>query len=146
MGAIANMDPDDKLREAKFNYLDIVWLLFSIVSFLVDMAVLYYNDEHGWYFGLTLAFTVLPALTMSTFSAMWYNRDQNRQVLPPVSRNTWLFRILFFSLFTEPSGEIRRHSQLRRPEQKSEKAKGHAQMAHFYDADATFLRLFECFM
>lgn len=103
------IDEVDGLRgKANFNWLDMVCIVVSICSYVADlitdgfMAATYYHAEHYWYFGLTLAFVAIPALTMSGLSAKWYIKDQNIQHFPPVSKCIWAFRIFCLVFFLSP--------------------------------------------
>lgn len=102
-------DEVDGLRgKANFNWLDVVCIVVSISSYLADlitdgfMAATYFNLGHHWYFGFTLAFVAIPALTMSGLSTKWYIKDQNNQNFPPVSTCTWVFRIFCLIFFLSP--------------------------------------------
>ena len=102
-------DEVDGLRgKANFNWLDVVCILLSIISYVADlitdgfMAATYFNHDHYWYFGFTLAFVAIPAFTMSGLSAKWYIKDQNNQNFPPVSKCSWAFRIFCLIFFLSP--------------------------------------------
>lgn len=104
-----DFDEIDGLRaKADFNWLDMTCVIVSICSYLIDlaadgfMAATYYNMGHYWYFGFTLAFVVVPALTMTGLSAKWYIKDQKNQHFPPVSKCTWAFRIFCLIFFLSP--------------------------------------------
>ena len=103
------IDEVDGLRgKANFNWLDVVCIVVSICSYVADlitdgfMAATYYHSGHNWYFGFTLAFVVIPAVTMSGLSTKWYIKDQNSQHFPPVSKVTWAFRIFCLIFFLSP--------------------------------------------
>jgi hypothetical protein len=73
--------------EELYSYVEIVWTIISVVSYMVDIgsdiyiAVIYYIDEEWWWFGLTLVFIVVPSLTISAFSFLWYLEDKNLPVM-----------------------------------------------------------------
>lgn len=102
-------DEVDGLRaKASFGWLDITCILVSICSYVADLgtdgfiAATYYRAEHYWYFGLTVAFVAVPAITMSGMSTKWYIKDQNNEHLPHVSRWRWAFRIFCLIFFLSP--------------------------------------------
>ncbi|XP_057365887.1 XK-related protein 4-like [Daphnia carinata] len=152
-------DEVDGLRgKANFNWLDVVCIVVSICSYVADlitdgfMAATYFNMGHYWYFGFTLAFVAIPAFTMSGLSTKWYIKDQNNQNFPPVSKCIWAFRIFCLIFFLSPVARyvdtLRYGLQSRRAKKRKDYRKMgqcYARMA-YEDADATFLRLFECFM
>jgi hypothetical protein len=102
-------DEVDGIRgKANFNWLDVVCIVVSICSYVADlitdgfMAATYFFAQCYWYFGFTLAFVAIPALTMSGLSTKWYIKDQNNQNFPPVSTCTWVFRIFCLIFFLSP--------------------------------------------
>ena len=103
-------DEVDGIRgKANFSWLDVVCIVVSIISYVADlvtdgfMAATYFlSREHYWYFGFTLLFVAIPALTMSGLSTKWYIKDQNNQNFPPVSKCTWVFRIFCLIFFLAP--------------------------------------------
>lgn len=64
-----------------FTWVDFIVLLFSIGSYLFDvgtdatLAYFYYTQEHYVYFGLTLAFVIIPSMTITGISFSWYQQD-----------------------------------------------------------------------
>jgi XK-related protein len=69
-------------NEHLYSYVEILWTVMSIVSYVVDVgsdiyvAVIYYVDQEWWWFGLTSVFIVVPSLTISAFSFVWYLEDR----------------------------------------------------------------------
>ena len=61
----------------EFTGFDIFLMIVSISTYLIDLgmyiyvACMYYQTEYTLYATLTLAFLVIPALTMSAFSLRW---------------------------------------------------------------------------
>ena len=121
---------------------------------------------HYWYCGLTVTFILLPSLTMTGFSLRWYLMDSDNSHLPPIPLWRWVLRLLVLMLQFAP---ILRYLDsiwyglLSRKAEREERAASDAKDAiardrarerrvKYYtlmvyeDADATLLRLFECFM
>lgn len=61
----------------RFNAFDICCILFSIVTYTLDLgmdcyvAYVYYTGKWIGYFALTLVFVIVPAGTMTAFSLRW---------------------------------------------------------------------------
>jgi hypothetical protein len=93
-------------KEAYFGTFDILVLVGSIGSFFFDLgsdvwvAYVYFFDKEYWYFGMTVAFIMIPSLTMMVFSFRWYVMDyqqkkrDNPQKACPVPCKVWLLRIV----------------------------------------------------
>lgn len=95
-----------ELHRIEFTRYDVVKLIFSIAVYLVDvgsdcfLAVNYFMKEELLFFGLTLAFVVLPAVAMSGFSFQDYRNYKNFTHIyqyPKASKMLWVFR--YFCLF-----------------------------------------------
>ena len=65
-----------------YSNLDILYTLMSLGTYCFDLvmdivvAVYFYNlavngEYHYWFFGLTVAFILIPSLTMTAFSFRW---------------------------------------------------------------------------
>ncbi|XP_013777293.1 XK-related protein 4-like [Limulus polyphemus] len=146
---------DDNL---KFTIFDCVLLLWCLGSFVFDtgsdlvMCFLHYHNGDMWYFGLTVTFVVVPALTMTGFSLRWYLLDENNQEMTPVSRAQWIVRFVFLILQLGPiiryidtlwyGFKVRASS---RKEALKEVRDYYCKMV-YEDSDAAMLRLFECYM
>jgi len=157
---ISNLhDEVDGLRaKANFSWLDITCIVVSICSYMADLATdgfiaaTYYQTHHYWYFGLTVAFVAIPAITMTGMSTKWYIKDQNNEHFPHVSRSRWAFRIFCLIFFLSPVARYVDTLFYGIQSKKAKRKKDFPRMAQYYarmayeDADATFLRLFECFM
>ncbi|XP_076317321.1 XK-related protein 6-like [Tachypleus tridentatus] len=146
---------DDNL---KFTVFDCILLLWCLGSFIFDtgsdlvMCFLHYHNGNMWYFGLTVTFVVVPALTMTGFSLRWYLLDENNQEMAPVSRVQWVVRVVFLILQLGPiiryvdtlwyGFKVRASS---RKEALKEVRDYYCKMV-YEDSDAAMLRLFECYM
>ncbi len=159
-----------------YGVMDFAFMIISIVTYIADLTmdiivcVYFYHlaVNHGiyhyWYFGLTLAFILLPSLTMTGFSFRWYLMDADNENLddnPSMCR--WILRLVVLMLQIAPIlryidairyGIMSRYyghleSKAEDPEER-EKARRNKVSAYtkmvYEDADATLLRLFECFM
>jgi len=79
---VVDHPPTDPVH-ASYTYFDIFLGIVSIGSYLFDVgsdvfiAVMYYQDELWWWFGLTVSFIVVPSITISLFSLTWYLQDRN---------------------------------------------------------------------
>lgn len=143
--------PDDM----KFGLFDILGIIFSICSFLVDtgtdiaVAIIHYRNNDFGYFGLTLAFIIIPTLVMTGISLRWYVLDARQEDALPVSTSEWTLRIIFLLL---QLGPILRYIDSLIYGLKFLKHKNKEEQKRYYhfmvyeDTDATLLRLFECFM
>ena len=95
-------------RTAIFNPFDIAYIIFSIISYLADVgtdiyvALNYYDRQDYYYFGFTIAFVGVPAMTVSVLSLKWYIKDQSDKHAPRISNTRWTFRILSLILFMNP--------------------------------------------
>jgi len=64
------------------NY-EVFLTLFSILSYIFDvgsdiyLAYVYYSDGDIWWFTLTVIFVVVPSLTITMFSFVWYMQDKH---------------------------------------------------------------------
>ncbi|XP_074598771.1 XK-related protein 6-like [Brevipalpus obovatus] len=158
--SVTDDDGHDKIdympEEMKFNWIDILGILFSIGSFLFDIgtdiavATIHYRSGDFWYFGLTITFILIPTFVMTGISLRWYVLDAQEIGSPPVSTRQWTLRIFFLLL---QIGPILRYIDslkygikfLRNSNDKLEQKKYYHFMV-YEDTDATLLRLFECFM
>lgn len=163
-------------KELRYSNFDLLCTVISILTYLFDLAMdvtvaLYFYHlgvSHGvyhyWYFGLTITFILLPSLTMTGFSLRWYLMDADNLQLPPVPMWRWLVRLVVLMLQFAP---VLRYIDSMRYGLKSrwagiaerkldpnsaERRKALQKRITYYtlmvyeDADATLLRLFECFM
>ena len=102
-----------KVKQIKFTWKELLWNLFSIGCYLFDVGfdlvvVYWYYTVAEWcWFGLTLAFVVVPSLTMTTFSLSWYFQDPDRDKQHPFH---WFMRILFHILQLGPVVRFVSHS------------------------------------
>ncbi|KAG8198898.1 hypothetical protein JTE90_015110 [Oedothorax gibbosus] len=154
---IKGYDTTDSLpKNLSFTVLDIAGIIYSICSFFLDVAfdvlvaLVHYNNGNIWWFTLTVIFVAVPSLTMTGFSLRWYLVDNDTKKLPPVSTTRWVLRIVFLVL---QMGPLLRYFDSLYYGIKSNRSKPKVQeQVDFYkqmiyeDADATLLRLFECFM
>lgn len=85
------------------NY-EVVWTVISILSYIFDvgsdiyLAFVYYNDGDTWWFTLTVIFIVVPSLTITLFSFVWYIQDRKNQSYPFI----WLPRLVLLFLQLAP--------------------------------------------
>ena len=70
--APASVDEVDGIRKkARFDGFDVFYMVFSIISYLADLATDlfvatgYFLTGNLWWFGLTLGFILIPAITVS---------------------------------------------------------------------------------
>lgn len=148
---------DSVPEQMSFTYIEAFALLFSIGSFLIDIvtdvtvATFHYLNQNYWYFALTVSFIAFPTLIMTAMSLRWYILDA-REDWPKVSKIQWLMRV-FFLLFQ--LGPIMRYIdsllyglQFRKHNDKLDRkaARKYYKYMIYEDADATMLRLFECFL
>lgn len=154
---IKGTDTTDALpKNLTVSVLDIIGIVVSVLSYLADvvmdvmLAYFFYAEQKMAYFYWTVAFVALPSLTMTAFSMRWYLVDADEKNSPPVSCKQWTLRLIFLML---QMGPILRYIDSLRYAIKSNKHKNNARTQVFYykrmifeDADATLLRLFECFM
>ncbi|GIX85519.1 XK-related protein 6 [Caerostris extrusa] len=99
---------------------------------------------------MLVCFIAVPSLTMTGFSLRWYLVDADEKRLPPVSTTRWVLRIVFLVL---QMGPLLRYMDSLNYGLKSNRNKSNVQdqvdlykQMIYEDADATLLRLFECFM
>ena len=86
---------------------DMLLTIYSIISYLFDVgsdifvAWTYYHGDDWWWFGLTVAFIVVPSVTMTFFSLAWYlqDKDNSRNMLHPLQ---WASRAVFLFLQLGP--------------------------------------------
>jgi hypothetical protein len=160
----------------RYGNFDLLCTVISIVTYIADLvmdiivAVYFYHlaVSHGiyhyWYFGLTLTFILLPSLTMTGFSFRWYLMDADNANLEPAPLWHWVLRLVALMLQIAPI--LRYIDSMRygitsrwygRWEDKAgddieAKERARKERVRYYtlmvyeDADATLLRLFECFM
>ena len=64
------------------------------------------GPRHYWYFGLTLAFILLPSLTMTGFSFRWYLMDADNADLERVPLWKWILRLVVLMLQVSELWEI----------------------------------------
>lgn len=87
--------------------LDLFVCLWHIGSYMLDvgtdiyLSYLYFSRGHYAWFGLTLAFVLLPALTITTFSLVLYVRDW-KIVKERPSAIRWASRVIFLFLQLAP--------------------------------------------
>ncbi|XP_064483581.1 XK-related protein 4-like [Ornithodoros turicata] len=136
-----------------YTLLDGMAVLWSVGSFLFDtgsdiwVAYRHYKDGSIWYFGLTLAFILVPAFIMMGFSFRWYLLDLKLRPDSYPSKTQWCVRTVFHIL---QLGPIVRYLDtliygLKSNLNKAEQQELYRRSAE-EDVDATMLRLFECFM
>eukprot|EP00095_Tigriopus_kingsejongensis_P001254 maker-scaffold374_size191929-snap-gene-0.33 protein:Tk01254 transcript:maker-scaffold374_size191929-snap-gene-0.33-mRNA-1 annotation:"hypothetical protein DAPPUDRAFT_43071" len=170
------LDEVDALPSSpKYTNLDLLCTLISIGTYIFDLimdtivAAYFYHlgvthgIYHYWYFGLTVTFILLPSLTMTVFSFRWYLMDEEEEGLPKVPTWRWIVRLVVLMLQIAPvlryldsmfHGIKSRIASNREKNATDHKAKHQARrdclkyytLMVYEDADATLLRLFECFM
>ncbi|XP_064626421.1 XK-related protein 4-like [Lineus longissimus] len=145
-------------EKAHFGTFDVLVIIASIGSFFFDLgsdlwvAHVYFSDKEYWYFGMTVAFIMIPSLTMMVFSFRWYIMDyhQKKRDSPqnpcPVPCKVWFLRTvcLLFQV-----GPVLRYGETLYNGLKSRKTNlrnYYFQLMLYEDADSTLLRLFECFL
>ena len=158
---IVNIDHTDSLpNKMAFTYFDVMALTFSVVSYLFDivtdctLATVHYMNSNYWYFALTVAFVAFPSLIMTSINLRWYVVDSRESGIPKVSKWRWAGRIMCLVLLFGPTMRyieaILFGLMFRRLQQKhglrSHLTRKHFQYMIYEDADATMLRLFECFL
>ena len=86
---------------------DVFWCLLSLGAYLFDIgsdilvAFLHFRNRDYLWFGLTLAFVVVPAVTMTIFSFVLYIKDW-KIVGDKASPFRWASRVLFMILQLGP--------------------------------------------
>ena len=159
-----------------YSNFDLLCTMISVLTYAFDLgmdcAVAYYfyhlASEHGiyhyWYFGLTITFVLVPSLTMTGFSLRWYLMDADNEHLPKVSLWRWTIRLgalmfqiapvlryfdsIRYGLMSRKAGEDEAKNTtdpIARKNARDKRVKYYTLMV-YEDADATLLRLFECFM
>jgi hypothetical protein len=101
------------------------------------------------YFGLTLAFVLLPTLVITGISMRWYVLDSREEGSPSISKCRWIMRFIFLLLQLGPN--LRYFNSLKyglkfRQHKDKETQKRYFQYIVHEDKNATMLRLFQCFM
>ncbi len=98
----------------RYSNLDLACTLVSVATYMLDLAmdvvvaVYFYHlgvthgIYHYWYFGLSLAFILVPSLTMTGFSFRWYLKDADNPQLPDVSLTRWVLRLVVLVLQLAP--------------------------------------------
>ena len=139
-----------------FTMIDALAILFSIGSFLFDIgtdiavAAFHYINQDFWYFGLTMAFVILPTLVMTGISMRWYVLDSREEGSPKISKCQWISRFIFLLLQLGPIlryfDSLMYGLKFRQKTNSREAQKKYFQYMVYEDTDATMLRLFECFM
>lgn len=149
------VDLRTKRIEMSFSLLDAALLIFSMISFFLDLitdiavACFHYLNNDYWYSALTLAFIVMPTFVTTSISLRWYIADSKLENAEPVSRSQWIVRFVFHMLQVGPI--LRYYESLqcgmkfRKTQDPDEKKRVYMKMI-YEDADATMLRLFESFM
>lgn len=149
-------------------FISIVTYIFDLVMDTIVAAYFYHlgvthGIYHYWYFGLTVAFILLPSLTMTGFSFRWYLMDADNTDLPPVPTWRWILRLIVLMLQIAPvlryldsmANGIRsryfarvaaKAKNIRDRHQARRSCLKYYTLMVYEDADATLLRLFECFM
>ncbi|GAB6033201.1 hypothetical protein CHUAL_012807 [Chamberlinius hualienensis] len=143
-------------KKQKYGFWDGVCVFISLCTYIFDqvtdvmVAVYFFNKAMYWYFGLTLAFVIVPSITMTVFSLTWYIQDYKEGVRPPGSRLQWTLRAI--GLFLN-CGPILRYfesfcygCQLNKSNHKADLKETYFYIMIYEDTDASLLRLFECFM
>lgn len=156
-----DIDDTDSLPETmSFTRLDEICLIFSITTFLLDIitdltvATNHYLNQDYWYFSFTIAFIAFPACVMTCINLRWYIVDSNEPNSPKATKKQWCIRVLILSLQLGPV--MRYYDSIKfgrdfrnfkkRHGTKSKMARKYFQYMIYEDADATMLRLFECFL
>jgi hypothetical protein len=156
-GDIVSSDRIDSLpQEMSFTWFDILALVTSITTFLIDIgtdtvvAAFHLHNGDYWYFSLTVAFIAIPTLIVTGISLRWYVLDAREEGSPPISTCKWATRVTFLLL---QLGPIIRYAdslvygiKFRRSSKNRNAQKKYYQYMVYEDTDATMLRLFECFM
>lgn len=156
-----DVDDTDSLPETmSFTRLDEFCLIFSITTFLLDIitdltvATNHYLNSDYYYFSFTVAFIAFPAFVMTCINLRWYIVDANEPNSPKATKKQWCIRVLILSLQLGPV--MRYYDSIKfgrnfrnfksRHGTKSKMARKYFQYMIYEDADATMLRLFECFL
>lgn len=149
------VDLRTKMLEMSFSLLDAASLIFSMISFFLDLitdivvACFHYLNNDYWYCVLTLAFVMLPNFVTTLISLRWYILDSRLEGSESVSKMQWIIRLIFHVFQIGPV--LRYYESLqygikfRDTDDPVYKRKVYMKMI-YEDADATMLRLFESFM
>jgi len=94
---LGEVDSVDALpSKMTYTFMDFSCTMLSVGSYVFDLAMdvivtayfyhlaVSHGIYHYWYFGLSLAFILVPSLTMTGFSLRWYLIDLDNQSLPKV--------------------------------------------------------------
>lgn len=159
----------------RYSNFDLLCTSISIFTYLFDLVMdcvvafhffhlgINHGVYHYWYGGLTVTFVLLPSLTMTGFSLRWYLMDAENSQLPPVPTWKWILRVIVllfqiapilryidsmrYGLLSRKFGRL--EAKLSGPDEKKRAREQRIQnytLMVYEDADATLLRLFECFM
>ncbi|XP_022247199.1 uncharacterized protein LOC111086875 isoform X2 [Limulus polyphemus] len=88
-----------------------VCIVSYIINIGTDVAVSYllFLEDNLWWFGLTVASTAIPALTVNIFSIRWYMHDAHETKMqsgalpkPHTSKLDWTIRIFFHIVLLGP--------------------------------------------
>ncbi|CAI9743066.1 XK-related protein 6 [Octopus vulgaris] len=155
-------EPDGVPKGLPYTRIDVTITVLTIIFFFVDVATdlglafSYLNRTRYLWFGLTLAFVLVPSVSNSILNLYFYYQDykveQKLKSKDPnfeSSSSLWIFRFVFTIL---QMGPIVRNFESLRYGMKSQTARIPAEREYYYrwmlreDTDACMLRLFECFM
>ncbi|XP_044746132.1 XK-related protein 4-like [Coccinella septempunctata] len=100
----------DKVCENVHNFgiFHVICIALSIITYFVDLILavllLYYFSIHqyGTYFAITLTFTLVPAMLMTTVSLRWYIIDHDDPAVGRTSVTNWIVRIVVLLLQLAP--------------------------------------------
>ncbi|KAL3288720.1 hypothetical protein HHI36_003155 [Cryptolaemus montrouzieri] len=103
-------DAPDKVCENvhTFGIFYVICIALSIITYIVDLILacllLYYYSINGYglYFAITLTFTLVPAILMTTISLRWYIVDHDDPSLGRTSVSNWIVRIIVLLLQLAP--------------------------------------------
>ncbi|OQV22900.1 XK-related protein 6 [Hypsibius exemplaris] len=147
--AIPNRRPY-RLRDMLLTMWAIGTYIFDYVMDWVVAAGFYRDGDYNW-FGLTVAFIVVPHLTMMCFSLAWYLQDRKHHPsdqLQSFNSKQWLIRMVVLVLQLAP---VLRYVDSLRYGYRFRNSKRLSRLdlyesLCFENADAAMLRLFEAFM
>jgi len=98
---------DDGLASSEtdtYSSYEVVLTVFSILSYIFDvgsdiyLAFAYYSNGDMWWFTLTVIFIIVPSLTITVFSFVWYIQDHGHRPYPLI----WLPRVVLLFLQLGP--------------------------------------------
>ncbi|KAK9873752.1 hypothetical protein WA026_002107 [Henosepilachna vigintioctopunctata] len=100
----------DKVCENVHNFgiFYVICIALSIITYIVDlvlacMLLYYYSiNSYGSYFAITLTFTLVPAILMTTVSLRWYIVDHDDPTVGRTSVSNWILRIIVLLLQLAP--------------------------------------------